>query len=400
MNRWRGQVGLSPVDRGRAWPAASRRFETLGVEGDYVELVGPPIADSRKTILGVDARPPAADTWFVKLMGDSASSPLARKRSFEAFVEVAQARIAVPDSRAVRVNAGSCELSPLRRCPQSADVPAKPLTAVGSVSRRRASLDGADRRRIASLKLTVALFALGIFVVSRRHAGPDRGRHLASRPRLFPRLGDVGRCQPVLPQVVLPATMPHLRRCRAFPLPGGMIVGALMIAQPARRPRLAVQDSGDRRAADRRAWPSLRVGLVLTTLVILAGHNYQRLSAPSRRLAGDRCGRRAGLSGAAALRSAACALAMTGAAAATARDDDHCLDSLSSLVGHRAGCSSRWRSCSAVALTGRLHRRRSHAHRLAARAGRPGRHRAAGRLHPGFSTSAAASCCCTRALAC
>ncbi len=89
VNRWRGQIGLAPVDRAELAKTA-QKIDTFGTSGDYVELVGPEsadkhIADKRRTILGVRADA-GEGTWFVKLIGDSELA--AREKSnFEAFVK-------------------------------------------------------------------------------------------------------------------------------------------------------------------------------------------------------------------------------------------------------------------------------------------------------------------------
>jgi len=84
VNRWRGQIGLPPVDRAELAKTA-QKIETFGTSGDFVELIGPEGADKRRTILGV--RVDAGEgTLFVKLIGDSELA--AREKSnFEAFVK-------------------------------------------------------------------------------------------------------------------------------------------------------------------------------------------------------------------------------------------------------------------------------------------------------------------------
>jgi hypothetical protein len=84
VNRWRGQIGLPPVDRAELAKTA-QKIDTLGTSGDYVELIGPESAAERRTILGVRADA-GGGTWFVKLIGDSELA--AREKSnFEAFVK-------------------------------------------------------------------------------------------------------------------------------------------------------------------------------------------------------------------------------------------------------------------------------------------------------------------------
>jgi len=84
VNRWRGQVGLQPVDETELGKFG-HKIETFGTSGDYVELVGPASAEKRRTILGVRADAGGA-TWFVKLIGDSELAER-EKSHFEAFVK-------------------------------------------------------------------------------------------------------------------------------------------------------------------------------------------------------------------------------------------------------------------------------------------------------------------------
>jgi hypothetical protein len=84
VNRWRGQVGLSPIDQAEL-AKTGRKIETFGTSGDYVELVAPPGAAQRRTILGVRAEA-GGNTWFVKLIGDSELAAH-EKSNFEAFVK-------------------------------------------------------------------------------------------------------------------------------------------------------------------------------------------------------------------------------------------------------------------------------------------------------------------------
>jgi hypothetical protein len=84
VNRWRGQLGLSPVD-GEQLAKDTKKIETLGTAGDYVEIVGPENSAKRETILGVQAEA-GGRTWFVKLRGDSQLAEREKPR-FEAFVK-------------------------------------------------------------------------------------------------------------------------------------------------------------------------------------------------------------------------------------------------------------------------------------------------------------------------
>jgi hypothetical protein len=78
VNRWRGQIGLSPIDAAELTKTV-QKIDTLGIQGDYVELVG------SETILGVRADA-AGRTWFIKLKGDSTIASREKPR-FEAFVK-------------------------------------------------------------------------------------------------------------------------------------------------------------------------------------------------------------------------------------------------------------------------------------------------------------------------
>jgi hypothetical protein len=84
VNRWRGQLGLSPVSAPELADSA-QKIDTLGTQADYVELIGPESGGKGETILGVRAAA-GGRTWFIKLKGDS---ELARREKprFEAFVK-------------------------------------------------------------------------------------------------------------------------------------------------------------------------------------------------------------------------------------------------------------------------------------------------------------------------
>ena len=86
VNRWRGQVGLPPIAAAEV-SKALMKIETLGVEGNYVELTGPGPSTAPKptSILGVAAT--VGDRqYFVKLMGDPAVATR-EKSNFELFVK-------------------------------------------------------------------------------------------------------------------------------------------------------------------------------------------------------------------------------------------------------------------------------------------------------------------------
>jgi hypothetical protein len=84
VNRWRGQLGLSPVDE-MELAMVTKKIEMLGTTGDYIEIVGPESAAKRETILGVQAEA-GGRTWFVKLRGDSRLAER-EKNNFESFVK-------------------------------------------------------------------------------------------------------------------------------------------------------------------------------------------------------------------------------------------------------------------------------------------------------------------------
>jgi hypothetical protein len=83
VNRWRGQVKLPPIDAAEL-AKTTKKIETLGTQGDFVEIVGPDSAQ-RETIFGVQAEA-GGRIWFVKLKGD-AELAAREKARFEAFVK-------------------------------------------------------------------------------------------------------------------------------------------------------------------------------------------------------------------------------------------------------------------------------------------------------------------------
>ncbi len=84
VNRWRGQLGLPPIDEAQL-AKETKKIETLGANGYFVEIVGPESAARRETILGVQAEA-GGRTWFVKLRGDAALAHR-EKNNFESFVK-------------------------------------------------------------------------------------------------------------------------------------------------------------------------------------------------------------------------------------------------------------------------------------------------------------------------
>jgi hypothetical protein len=84
VNRWRGQVKLDETTDDELKQEA-KKIEVGGVEGTYVELIGPESASPRQTILGVIAFH-GGKSWFLKLQGDSELA--AREKShFDEFVK-------------------------------------------------------------------------------------------------------------------------------------------------------------------------------------------------------------------------------------------------------------------------------------------------------------------------
>lgn len=81
VNRWRGQVGLEPIDD------ATLKEQLLEVQvddvaGQYVEMFGPEVGESAKAILGVIAvRKERA--WFVKLTGPAKLAAIEKGRFLE-----------------------------------------------------------------------------------------------------------------------------------------------------------------------------------------------------------------------------------------------------------------------------------------------------------------------------
>ncbi len=84
VNRWRTQVGLTPISESELGETVEKIRLADGETGDYVVLSGPSDGESPKSILGVVAvRDETA--WFVKMTGDS-QSVLSQKATFETFV--------------------------------------------------------------------------------------------------------------------------------------------------------------------------------------------------------------------------------------------------------------------------------------------------------------------------
>jgi hypothetical protein len=153
---------------------------------------------------------------------------------------------------------------------------ALPLTEVVRKSRAaERPLDGIDvldslMRALASLKLTVGLFAFSIFIVligTLAQTDADIWQVVRDYFHAWIMWVDVNL---FFPKSFFPQ-MPHIP-IPAIPMPGGMIVGTLMILNllAAHVWRFKLQAKGTRLFAGLAA---LAVGIALTTLVILAGHN-------------------------------------------------------------------------------------------------------------------------------
>jgi len=82
VNRWRAQINM-PATTNAELAQSMKKVETLGVSGDYVELVG-----ENETILGVIA-PVGDQVWFIKLKGESTLAQRENAR-FQAFVKSLQ----------------------------------------------------------------------------------------------------------------------------------------------------------------------------------------------------------------------------------------------------------------------------------------------------------------------
>ena len=87
INRWRGQVGLSEIDR-QQMESELVKVTVGDVQGFYVKLQAPEGAEKQQTILGVIAvRGPSS--WFVKLNGDTLLADR-ETESFKQFVSSIQ----------------------------------------------------------------------------------------------------------------------------------------------------------------------------------------------------------------------------------------------------------------------------------------------------------------------
>jgi hypothetical protein len=83
INRWRGQVGLEPVDQ-QAIASALSPTEVFDLKAVQIDIIGPP-GEKQQAILGVIA-PSGRTNWFIKLKGP-AKPALEQKKKFEEFVK-------------------------------------------------------------------------------------------------------------------------------------------------------------------------------------------------------------------------------------------------------------------------------------------------------------------------
>lgn len=84
VNRWRGQIELADFTQAELDEVVVP-IQVAGVEGHYVELLGPEETDPRRAILGVVAIR-GQKAWFFKLSGD-AELALREKERFQSFVK-------------------------------------------------------------------------------------------------------------------------------------------------------------------------------------------------------------------------------------------------------------------------------------------------------------------------
>jgi hypothetical protein len=87
VNRWRGQVGLPPVDKEKV-PAMVKPMEVGDTAGSFVEIVGPKEPAPQKAIYGAMA-PREGKVWSVTMRGDAELAAREKDR-FQAFVKSIQ----------------------------------------------------------------------------------------------------------------------------------------------------------------------------------------------------------------------------------------------------------------------------------------------------------------------
>jgi len=80
VSRWRGEVGLGPVDDATAEPGVKSKLGDVNVT--TFDYTGPANGGSRLIVATVDA---AGQTWFFKLSGPTATIA-AQKAAFDQFL--------------------------------------------------------------------------------------------------------------------------------------------------------------------------------------------------------------------------------------------------------------------------------------------------------------------------
>ena len=84
MNRWRGQIGLPPVDDAEIEKALQSR-EINGLPGKFMEVHQAEDAPARQSILGIMI-PEGEHAWFIKLRGHTSLAEREREQ-FESFAK-------------------------------------------------------------------------------------------------------------------------------------------------------------------------------------------------------------------------------------------------------------------------------------------------------------------------
>ncbi|MEJ0090141.1 MAG: hypothetical protein WDM80_10400 [Limisphaerales bacterium] len=88
MNRWRGQLGLNPLDQGELDKQVST-FEATGSQASLVDFTGTNPKTGKPTRLVGVMLPIGGQSWFYKLMGDEAVVAQ-QKEAFTQFIQSAK----------------------------------------------------------------------------------------------------------------------------------------------------------------------------------------------------------------------------------------------------------------------------------------------------------------------
>jgi len=83
VNRWRGQVGLEPVDQA-GLADVTEEIEVSGLPATLIEMAGPEDSDAKAMSVVMAERD--GIVWFYKLMGD-APAVAGQKKQFDAFIQ-------------------------------------------------------------------------------------------------------------------------------------------------------------------------------------------------------------------------------------------------------------------------------------------------------------------------